>query len=205
MQAPNRIRKRNSAAALLLTIVFSLPVWCAVQGTIFIVRHGEKASPAPDALLSPAGHQRANCLAQTLRDANIQAIFTPEVKRTQQTAEPLANARRIPITVIPRKNQPELVQKARAAAQNGDVLIVAQQDTIAQIVQQLGGGTIPPLGDNEFDRLIILHLNPSGSSVTTLRYCDCGTPAAPPPSMKQGMASPAATGLEIIVPSLRLG
>jgi phosphohistidine phosphatase SixA len=163
----------------IVLLIFSLSCFAADQGTIFIVRHGEKASSAADALLSAAGHQRANCLARTLKDANVQAIFTPEVKRTQQTAEPLAKARHLSITVIPRKDQPELVRKARAAAQNGAVLIVAQQDTIAQIVEQLGGGTVPPIGDNEFDRLIILHLNPSGASITTLRYCDCGAEPTP--------------------------
>jgi len=173
--------------------IFSLACFAADQGTIFIVRHAEKASSAPDALLSAAGHKRATCLAHTLKDANVQAIFTPEVKRTQQTAEPLANARHISITVVPRKNQPELLEKARAAAQNGAVLIVAQQDTITQIVQQLSGGTVSAIGDLEFDRLIILHLNPSGSSVTTLRYCDCGVPAsASSQAMDQGMRPAAA-------------
>ncbi len=175
-------------------LIFTVACFAADQGTIFIVRHAEKASSAPDALLSAAGHQRAQCLAQTLKDANIQAIFTPEVKRTQQTAEPLANERHISITVIPRKNQPELVQKVRAAVQSGDVLIVAQQDTLPQIVQQLGGETIPAVGDNEFDRLIIVHVNPSSSSVTTLRYCDCGVPAsAPAQGMNHGMAPAAET------------
>ena len=181
-------RCRVQIAGIVL-LICSLSCFAADQGTIFIVRHAEKLSTAPDALLSAAGHQRAQCLAQTLKDANIQAIFTPEVKRTQQTAEPLAKARHISITVIPRKNQPELVQKVRAAVQSGDVLIVAQQDTLPQIVQQLGGETIPAVGDNEFDRLIVLHLNPSSSSVTTLRYCDCGVPAsAPSQGMDQGMA-----------------
>jgi phosphohistidine phosphatase SixA len=188
MQALNGIRRRSSFSAI-LTIALSLSGWCADQGTIFIVRHGEKASSAADALLSAAGHQRANCLAQTLKDANVQAIFTPEVKRTQQMAEPLANARHLSINVIPRNNQPELVQKARAAAQKGDVLIVAQQDTMAPIVQQLGGGTVPAIGENEFDRLMVLHVSPSSSSVTMLRYCDCGTPPSEP-ATNQGMAPP---------------
>ncbi len=183
--------KFQKMSTAILPLMLSLSAFSAEQGTIFIVRHGEKVSAAADALLSPAGHQRANCLAQTLNDANVKAIFTPQVKRTQQMAQPLANAWHLSITVIPRNSQPELVQKARAAAQNGDVLIVAQQDTIQTIVQQLGGGTVPPLGDNEFDRLIILHLNASGSSVTTLRYCDCGARAsAPLQRTEQGMEPP---------------
>jgi broad specificity phosphatase PhoE len=188
------MRSRVPLAGVVVLIVSVSALATNDQGTIFIVRHAEKASSAQDALLSAAGHQRAQCLAQTLKDANIRAIFTPEVKRTQQTAEPLANAQHISITVVPRKNQPELLEKVRAAAQNGGVLIVAQQDTITQIVQQLGGGTVSAIGDSEFDRLMILHLNPSNSSVTTLRYCDCGVLAnASPRGMDQGMAPAAAT------------
>ena len=174
------------AFASFALLFFSLSASAADdQGTIFVVRHGEKESSASDALLSAAGHHRANCLARTLKDTNVKAIFTPEVKRTQQTAEPLANARNISITVIPRKNQSELVEKARAATRNGAVLIVAQQDTTPQIVQELGGVTLPPIADNEFDRLIVLHLSASGPSVTTLRYCDC---EASGPNANQGMA-----------------
>ena len=125
------MRSRVPLAGVVLLIVSVSALAANDQGTVFIVRHGEKASSASDALLSAAGHQRATCLAQTLKDANVQTIFTPEVKRTQQTAEPLANARHISITVIPRKNQPELVQKAREATQKGTVLIIAQQDTSA--------------------------------------------------------------------------
>jgi phosphohistidine phosphatase SixA len=188
-----RMMKFRIVFTSIVLLIFSLSCFAADQDMIFIVRHAEKASSAPDALLSAVGHQRANCLAHTLKDANVQVIFTPEVKRTQQTAEPLANARHISITVVPRKNQSELLEKARAAARNGAVLIVAQQDTMAQIVQQLGGGTVSAIGDTEFDRLIILHLNPSGSSATTLRYCDCGVSGRPTPSMKQGLAPAAAT------------
>ncbi|HLH07575.1 MAG TPA: phosphoglycerate mutase family protein [Terriglobales bacterium] len=143
------------------------------QGTIFVVRHGEKASSAADALLSAAGHKRANCLAQMLKGANVRAIFTPEVKRTQQTAEPLASDKLIQITVIPRSHVEEMTQKAISAAQNGAVLIVAQQDTMPKIVQLLGGGTIAPIGDNEFDRLVILHVAGAGATITTLHYCTC--------------------------------
>src|SRR5947209_18837029 len=60
--------------------------------TIFLVRHAEKVSAAPDALLSPAGEKRAECLARTLKDSGIAQIYDSEVKRTQQTAATLGTA-----------------------------------------------------------------------------------------------------------------
>jgi broad specificity phosphatase PhoE len=183
---------------IVLTSIFllipSLSCFAADQGTIFIVRHAEKASSAPDALLSAAGHQRAKCLAHLLGDANIQTIFTSNIQRTQQTASPLAKAHHLTTQTVLKTKPDELVEKAKAAAQNGDVLIVAHQETVADIVQRLGGGTIPQVGNNEFDRLTILHLTPSGATVTVLRYCDYGVPAtAPSQGMDQGVTPTAAT------------
>ncbi len=181
-------RCRVQIAGIVL-LICSLSCFAADQGTIFIVRHAEKLSTAPDALLSAAGHRRANCLAHLLGEANIQTIFTSNIRRTHQTASPLAKERHLTIQIILKTNPDELVEKAKAAAQNGDVLIVAHQETVADIVQRLGGGTIPRVGPNEFDRLTILHLKPSGATVTVLRYCDCGVPArAPSQGMDQGMA-----------------
>ena len=60
-----------------------------------------------------------------LGEANIQTVFTSNIRRTHQTASPLAKARHLTIQTIPKDNPDELVQKAKAAAQNGDVLIVA--------------------------------------------------------------------------------
>ena len=47
-------------------LIFTVACFAADQGTIFIIRHAEKLSTAPDALLSAAGHKRANCLAHLL-------------------------------------------------------------------------------------------------------------------------------------------
>ena len=146
------------AAVLLLSLAFAASALAADdQGTIFIIRHAEKLSKDPNALLSSAGHARANCLAHLLGEANIQTVFTSNIRRTHQTASPLAKARHLTIQTIPKDNPDELVQKAKAAAQNGDVLIVGHQETVADIVQRLGGGTVPRVGPNEFDRLTVLH------------------------------------------------
>jgi phosphohistidine phosphatase SixA len=186
--------KFRIAFTSIFLLIFTVACFAADQGTIFIIRHAEKLSTAPDALLSAAGHKRANCLAHLLGEANIQTIFTSNIQRTRQTASPLAKARHLTIQTVLKTNPDELVEKAKAAAQNGDVLIVAHQETVADIVQRLGGGTIARVGPNEFDRLTILHLTPSGATITVLRYCDCGVLASSPSQrMDQGMAPAAAT------------
>ena len=63
--------------------------------TVFMVRHAQKASGSADPGLSPAGLKRADCLANTLKDAGIKNIYVTEAKRTQQTADPLAKRLKI--------------------------------------------------------------------------------------------------------------
>jgi hypothetical protein len=39
----------------------------------------------------------------------------------------------------------------------------------------LGGGSVPPIGDSEYDRLFVATLtHPNQATVVTLRYAGCG-------------------------------
>lgn len=68
---------------------------------ILVIRHGESQPANPDApfplvdgqgdpALSPDGEQQAELLADRLADAGIQAIYVTNLRRTAQTAAPLA-------------------------------------------------------------------------------------------------------------------
>ncbi|HKR95018.1 MAG TPA: phosphoglycerate mutase family protein, partial [Candidatus Angelobacter sp.] len=123
--------------------------------TIVLVRHAEKASNAPDALLSPQGQQRAECLAHVLKDAGIKRIYVSDVKRTQQTAEPLAKALGIKPVVVPAKDPNTLVKDVFYGA-GGNALVVGHSDTLPFVIQRVQAGTIPPIGENEYDGLYVL-------------------------------------------------
>lgn len=141
---------------------------------IFLVRHAEKASQEKDALLSEAGHKRAECLANLLRDAQIKAIFVTQVVRTQQTAEPLAKQLGLTPTVVGSSNLNGLVEKLHSTSA-GVVLVVAHSDTLPGIIEKLGGGAIRAIGSAEYDQLVVLQSgNSKSSAAVTLRYCDCG-------------------------------
>src|SRR5215475_15494684 len=70
-------------------LAFATPA-SAQPNAIFLARHAERAATSghvpSDTGLSQAGHERAQHLAQELRDAQISMIFTSEYKRTQETA-----------------------------------------------------------------------------------------------------------------------
>ncbi|HKV94400.1 MAG TPA: phosphoglycerate mutase family protein [Candidatus Angelobacter sp.] len=151
--------------------------------TIVLVRHAEKASNAPDALLSPQGQQRAECLAHVLKDAGIKRIYVSDVKRTQQTAEPLAKALGIKPVVVPAKDPNTLIKDVFYGS-GGNALVVGHSDTLPFVIQRVQAGTIPPIGENEYDGLYVLTvLEGSSTPVLKLRYCAASPASAAPASM----------------------
>jgi phosphohistidine phosphatase SixA len=167
------MRFRYVAVLTLLTV--GLPVAANAQnsGTVFLVRHAEKVSMARDAILSPQGHKRADCLAHTLGDAGIQVIFATGLVRTQQTAKPLARKLGLKATTVEYKDTAGLVEKLRGISDK-TILVVAHSDTLPEIIEKLGAGKVDPIKEDEFDRLFVFHhTGPASGAVVTLRYCDC--------------------------------
>lgn len=159
------MKKTILAIALLLAAASA-----AVAQTVFVVRHAERADAArteprsgaaprqemmaSDPELSAAGRARAEALASTLRDAGITTIVATEVKRTQQTAAPLATRLGIPVKTIPSKDTAALVREVTAT--KGNVLIVAHSNTLPAIVKALGIDAPVTIGENDYDDLFVI-------------------------------------------------
>lgn len=141
------------AAALLCLSVLTV----AAEPTIFLIRHAEKAEgatgDAKDPDLSPAGRARADALALMLKDAGITSVFVTELRRTQQTAAPLARAADIQPTVVPAKETAALVDKLKEA--RGNVLVVGHSNTLPEIIRALGAPEPISIADEEYDNLFI--------------------------------------------------
>ena len=163
---------------------------------VYLVRHAEKASAAPDTPLSPAGQKRAECLAKMLKEAGIKQIYVTDTKRTQDTAAPLAAALKITPKIIPAKDPNSLIRDLLYTG-GGNILVVGHSDTIPFILARLKAGTVPPIADNEYDRLFVTTVIEGGATqAATLRYCDClpsvtaaPTPASPRKTGKKGTAT----------------
>jgi phosphohistidine phosphatase SixA len=173
--------------SLLIRVIFPAVLLCQLAAaqqnvrTIFLVRHAEKASTAPDALLSPEGEKRAECLAATLKDAGIKQIYVTDAKRTQQTAAPLAKALKITPTILPAKDSNALI-KNLVYTGGGNILVVGHTDTLPFVIARIQAGTVPPIGENEYDRLFIATIAEAAAMpVATLHYCGASaTPKAAP-------------------------
>jgi len=138
------IRFRYVAVLTLLAVGLPVAAYAQNSGTVFLVRHAEKVSMARDAILSPQGHKRADCLAHTLGDAGIQVIFATGLVRTQQTAKPLARKLGLKATTVEYKDTAGLVEKLRGISDK-TILVVAHSDTLPEIIEKLGAGKVDPI------------------------------------------------------------
>lgn len=165
---------RRLAALLLVTISLAAAGHAAAQGAVFVVRHAERADAGMaasmmdgDPPLSARGQARAKALAAMLRDAEIRAVYTTDLKRTQQTGAPLATMAGATLTALPAADVPGLLEKVRAEA--GNVLIVGHSNTIPKILAALGVTGSPEIAENEYDNLFIV-VPDSRVRVLRLRY-----------------------------------
>lgn len=151
--------------------LFPIAAFSQNEGVIFLVRHAERGPDSSDAaLLNSAGEQRAQCLAQTLRDSHIVKIYTTDVKRTQQTAEPLAQELHLQPTIVPKTNMDELLRDLRADSRE-NVLVVGHSDTLPAIIQRLGAGNLGSK-DMGYDRMMIIPVvNGKTMPLVSIHYC----------------------------------
>jgi phosphohistidine phosphatase SixA len=157
---------RCVAFAILVILAAAPPA--AAQNTVFLIRHAERAdasasppSMAADPDLSPAGRERAASLATALKDAKIATIFATELKRTQQTAAPLAKALGLTLTIVPADNTAELIKRVKSS--KGNVLVVGHSNTVPDVIKGLGLASPPNIGDNDFDNLFLVTTGPKPS------------------------------------------
>lgn len=108
--------------------------------TIVLVRHAEKAAPVDgdkgDPDLSREGRERARRLMQAVKKFKPHEIFATAYKRTQQTAEPIANNRKKQIQTYDPQKQADLVGKIMASTTD-HYLIVGHSNTIPPLANLL--------------------------------------------------------------------
>jgi phosphohistidine phosphatase SixA len=160
---------RNSLLILCLLIAPAV----ATAQTIFVVRHAERAdagmaaAPGADPDLSPAGRERAESLAWVLKDARITRIYTSEMKRTRQTAAPMAKAAGVEATTVPAREVAALLEQVKAGT--GNALIVGHSNTVPEILKGLGVAEPVTISDAEHDNLFIVTTVAAGDGRTFVR------------------------------------
>src|SRR5262245_25190174 len=138
--------------------------------TVVLIRHAEPQTSGPDPGLTAPGRKRAELLGFMFQDAGVTAVFTSELRRTQETAQPLA-AR---ISIAPKVLLGLDITAHRdriLAIPSGVVLVIGHTNTVPPLIIALGVGNTVQIAANEFDRMFLVALRGAGgASLLSLRY-----------------------------------
>ena len=169
--------------ALVLVPARLFPGAASAQQSIIVVRHAERQTGDGDDTLSEAGRQRAERLASMLRDAGITHIFVSDLRRTVETAQPLARVRNlspsriaIPAQGRGKVSASELQVRATLLAitklpRTAVVLVVGHSNTVPMFLTRLGYGPALKIADAEFDNMFVVTPRATRApSVIRLRY-----------------------------------
>ncbi len=153
---------------------------CSSTTTIYLVRHAEKQAQDPskpmasnDVLLSDSGHDRARVLRDSMQAKKLNAIFATTVRRTQQTVEPTAQLKNLPVTQYT-ATQPaaDALIDSLSAIKGKNFLVAGHSNTVPAMVRHLGlpcsfAGNIP---DNDYDNLFIITIKKGVKTVRETTY-----------------------------------
>lgn len=167
----------NARHALLCLILALAGHAQANSQTVFLIRHAEKAQePAGDPVLSEAGRQRAARLPALLANALPALVIASQYQRTQLSAQPVADAAGLAVTVMAVGKDdgtyPQRVLDAICALQDGaTAVVVGHSNTVPAMVSAWTGEPVAPIADDEFDRLFVVRMRDcTAEAWAALRY-----------------------------------
>lgn len=138
--------------------------------TVIVVRHAERDGAVDeDPPLDARGRERAAELARVLADAGVNAIYTTDLRRTRQTARPLAVSIGIAIREVPvdsediQRHAHDLAALIRSGHRGGVVVVVGHSNTVPAIVEALSGAAVEPIAHDQYDRLYIVQIPAIGA------------------------------------------
>ena len=116
-------------AALAACTTQSIPP--SARTTVILVRHADRAGE----ILNAQGLARAANLPEALAGYDLDAIYSPDIQRNLQTAEPLSQALALPVTIIPKEAAGALMTRAHP---EGTVIWIGNKGNLRAIWEELG-------------------------------------------------------------------
>jgi phosphohistidine phosphatase SixA len=160
-----RLRRRPFLMPLWLPVLAALvalavAVWLVLSASttlVLVVRHAEALPDAgDDPVLSAAGEARAQRLAALLTSAQgfaPEGIIVSGLRRSQETARPLAAALGVPVIVVESRDPDAVAERALAGFQGGRVLVIGHSNTVPAIVERLARQPVPAMSETEYGAL----------------------------------------------------
>lgn len=160
-------------AVIVILVAASLAAAPHPVTTVILVRHAEKASQEDDSPLTAAGMERAKELARVLAGVKVDAIYTTQFRRVQDTAVPVAEA--LGLTPIVRNTgatyATDLAKHILSENRGKTVLVVGHSNTTIAVLKALGASDVTPMPESQFDNLFVLtDVDGAAPRVVALRY-----------------------------------
>jgi phosphohistidine phosphatase SixA len=147
----------NRAALVAASIALLLaPSVARAQEAIYVVRHAERLDQSPDSPLSTDGVGRSYRLRDLLRQAGVTHIFTSELRRTIDTAKPLADALRVTPQQLPGPDVSTLASRLASLGPRDRALVVGHSNTVPQLLRALKIDAPITIADADYDNLFIV-------------------------------------------------
>ena len=147
--------------------------------TIIFVRHAEQTShDEADPPLSEAGQRRVAELTRQLEFADvvqgIDAIYSTDLKRSTETAQPLADRLDLPINIYDGSDTETVLEEILKTHKGKVILVVGHSNTVPELIANLGASkNVPSIERDEFDNIYIISIPWFGKTKTIrLRYGD---------------------------------
>lgn len=146
-------------AALLLQafiVLLASAQTARAQEAVYIVRHAERVDQSPDSPLSTDGVGRAYRLREMLRSAGVTHIFTSDLRRTLETAKPLADALGLAPLQLPGADVRALAARLAALKPHDRALVVGHSNTVPELLRALNVTTPVTIADTDYDNFFIV-------------------------------------------------
>lgn len=145
----------TALGGLLALVLLAAALMSASTTTVFVLRHAEQVQDgSKDPPLSAAGEARAERLREVFGQGSeglrIDGIIVSELRRSQDTARPLAAALGIPVVVVGAGDPGEAARRALRDFHGGRALVIGHRDTVPAIVQALSGRSIPAMEETDY-------------------------------------------------------
>jgi broad specificity phosphatase PhoE len=162
--------RRGLLGLCLLTLLVAAPSAGAQEDVVvYLVRHAERAEDGTDdPPISQAGVERAELLAEMLKDAGITHVHSTDYKRTRQTGQPYIEASGVEMTAYNPRDLDGFAAHLRATP--GRHLVLGHSNTTPDLVQALGGNPGGPIDEFEYDRLYVVVIDVDDVSTILLRF-----------------------------------
>ena len=180
-----RRRRRIQVILIYSAIALGLAWFFESQATttVIFVRHAEKATlPTDDPGLSESGKRRAAELARQLVDADVvagvDAVYSTSYRRTEETAQPVAEALNLPILAYDASNTEMIIDEIVRKHKGKIILVVGHSNTVPAMIGNMGASKkVPAIDEGEYDNIYIVSIPWFGKTKTIrMRY---GMPYVP--------------------------